>query len=120
MPNKPLTLTLTITETYYPDSTQIRSRDCRNAQGRHHNPAGPAVEFWHSDGQPAYQAFCINGERHNPAGPAVEFWYSDGRLQYQEFYINGEKLTEAEWKAKTQTKPVPVVLIDGVRYVPEN
>ena len=87
---------LKIEETYYPNSTQILSRRCYNAQNQLHNPAGPAYEFWYEDGQLSFQEFWLNGARHNPAGPAVQTWYSDGQPDYQ------------------------VVLIDGVRYVPEN
>ena len=111
--------TLTIKEAYHPNG-KIKSRICKNAQGQHHNPHGPAIQYWYENGQPHYQAFWLNGVRHNPAGPAVECWYNNGQPDYQRFWLNGEYLTEAEWKAKTCAKPVPVVLIDGVRYVPES
>lgn len=109
--------TLTIKETHYLNG-QIRTRHHYNAQGRPHNPTGPAYESWHENGQLSCQQFCINGVLHNPNGPTVQTWYSDGQQNYQRFWLNGEYLTEAEWK--TQAKPVPVVLIDDVRYVPEH
>ena len=37
--------TLTIKETYYPDSTQVKSRIYYNAQDQLHNPHGPPFNF---------------------------------------------------------------------------
>ena len=102
--------TFTIKETYYPDSTQIDSRRCYNAQNQLHNPTGPAFESWHSNGQLAYQLFNINDVLHNPAGPAVEYWCSDGQPRRQAFYLNGEELVEVKNISK----------IAGVEYTARN
>jgi hypothetical protein len=105
----------------------------RNAEGKLHNPDGPAV-IWH-DG---YTAHYINGKRHNPHGPAVvrsncykSYWihgklhnpdgpaviWHDGCIEH---YINGKKLNEAEfkiWQAQ-QTAPLhnKTKVIDGIEY----
>ena len=99
--------TLKIEEAYYPNGTQILSRRCYNAQNQLHNPAGPAVESWYSDGQPSWQSFWINGQLHNPAGPAVQYWHENGQPRRQAFYLNGEEFVEVE----------NVIKIAGVEYM---
>jgi len=58
--------------------------------------------------------WCLNGQLHREDGPAVE--YADGSKFW---FLNGEKLTEDEWRAKTQPQPScdgKVVEIDGKKY----
>jgi hypothetical protein len=93
----------------------------RNADGKLHNPDGPAVvglngekEYWingklHNPNGPAaiyangYRSHWIHGKLHNSNGPAV-IW---GHGQHKEYYINGEKLNKAEftaWRAEQTAK----------------
>ena len=92
----------------------------RNADGKLHNPHGPAIacatggkSYWindqlHNPNGPAivwangHKEHWLNGKRHNPNGPAVVF--ADGDKAY---YIKGEELTEAEfktWQTQQTTK----------------
>ena len=100
--------TLTIKETHYLNG-QIRTRDCRNAQGQLHNPTDPAYESWFSDGQLSYQQFWLNGKLHNPAGPANQSWLENGELDYQEFFLNGEEFVE-------EAPIIPSVFINGTTF----
>ena len=105
----------------------------RNADGKLHNPDGPAVIY--PDGDKAYyinghlhnengpaiirpdggKSYCINGEFHNPHGPAIV--YPDG---HEAYYINGNMLTEAEFKAWQTQQDAPLhnktATIDGIEY----
>jgi hypothetical protein len=106
----------------------------RNADGKRHNPAGPAVvgtdgykEHWingqrHNPNGPAIvwangqnKEYYINGERHNPNGPAIV--YADG---YKAYYINGEELSEAKFKTWQTQQSAPLhnttATIDGIEY----
>ena len=82
----------------------------RNADGKLHNPHGPAIIY--ADG---YKAYYINDQRHNPDGPAVI--YADGSKAY---CINDKRLTEAEFTAWQAKQPAPLhnttATIDGVEY----
>jgi hypothetical protein len=81
------------------------------ANGRLHNPNGPAMV-----GADGSKYHYINGQLHNPNGPAViyangdKLYYTNGQLHNengpaviytnggQEYWINGERLTKAEFK----------------------
>ena len=82
----------------------------RNADGKLHNPDGPAAIY--TDGGKAYY---INGQLHNPNGPALV--YTNGHKGY---YINGKPLTEVDFKAwqAEQTAPLhnTTATIDGIEY----
>jgi hypothetical protein len=105
----------------------------RNADGKLHNPHGPAIvcangEKWyyingklHNPNGPAiiwangHKEHWINGKRHNPNGPAV-IWH-DGSKEY---YINGKPLTKTEFAAWQAQQDAPLhnktATIDGVEY----
>ena len=82
----------------------------RNADGKLHNPDGPAVV--HTNGGKSY---WINDQRHNPDGPAIVS--ANG---YKAYFVKGQPLTEAEfktWQAQ-QTAPLhnKTKVIDGIEY----
>ena len=81
-----------------------------NADGKLHNPNGPAVVY--ADGSKRYY---INDKLHNENGPAVV--YADGSKFY---YINDKRLTEAEFKAWQAKQSAPLhnttATIDGIEY----
>ena len=86
-----------------------------NLEGELHREDGPAFES--IDG---YKAWYKNGQRHREDGPAIECtngtkeWYKNGQwhredgpaIEYangtKSWYINGTKLTENEFKQRTQ------------------
>jgi hypothetical protein len=105
----------------------------RNADGKRHNPNGPAIVFPNG-----YKAYWINGKRHNPHGPAIVYAdgskehyinnerhnpngpavvFADGRRAY---YINDKRLTKAEFAAWQAQQDAPLhnktATIDGVEY----
>ena len=100
-----------------------------NSSGLLHREDGPAFE--HSDGS---KSWFLNGELHREDGPAVEYsdgykaWYLNGKYHREDgpviewadgskhWYLNGDKLTEEEFKSRTQTCAGRVVEIDGLRY----
>ena len=105
----------------------------RNAEGKRHNPHGPAVVY--ADG---HKEHYINGKLHNSNGPAVvypdgskEYWINDQLHNpnglaliwangYKAHWIKGKKLTEVDFKAwqAQQTAPLhnTTKVIDGIEY----
>jgi hypothetical protein len=81
-----------------------------NADGKLHNPHGPAIVF--ADGEKEYY---INGKLHNENGPAI-VWANGDKW----YYINGERLTEAKFKAWQTQQSAPLhnktATIDGIEY----
>jgi len=83
--------------------------------GQRHREDGPAIEYTNGD-----KAWYKNGQRHREDGPAVECtngykaWYKNDKLHREDgpaieytngaksWYINGTKLTENEFKQRTQ------------------
>ena len=98
--------------------------------GKRHREDGPAVKYANGD-----KCWYLNGERHREDGPAFEYangtkaWYLNGELHREggpavertsgrkSWYLKGEKLTEKEFKNRTN-KPCSgkVVEIEGVKY----
>ena len=81
-----------------------------NADGKLHNPDGPAIVY--ADGRKEH---CFNGKLHNPNGPAVV--RPNGSKEY---YINGKELTETEFKTWQVQQDAPLhnktAVIGGVEY----
>jgi hypothetical protein len=74
--------------------------------GQLHREDGPAVEW--ADGT---KVWCRNGKLHREDGPACE-WAEGSR----EWFIDGKKLTEAQFKARTQSCEGRIVEIEGKKY----
>jgi antitoxin component YwqK of YwqJK toxin-antitoxin module len=75
------------------ENSNIRKEEFRNQHGEWHNAAGPAVRWWHENGQLAYEIYYLNGELHNAAGPAVRRWKRNGNLGHESYYLNDRWLT---------------------------
>lgn len=60
--------------------------------GERHREDGPAIEL-----PGGAKKWFLNGKRHREDGPAVEYSNRD-----REWWLNGDKLTEGEFKARTQ------------------
>ena len=74
-----------------------------------HREDGPASE-WNDGCKEWYQ----NGLKHRVDGPAID--YANG---WKRWYLNGNELTEADFNAKVNSKPIcdgKEVVIDGVKY----
>jgi hypothetical protein len=81
-----------------------------NANGKLHNPAGPAMV-----GAGGHKEYWINDKLHNPNGPAVI--HADG---YTAHWTFDKKLTEVEIKAWQTQQSAPlhnkIATIDGIEY----
>lgn len=102
------------------------TREVRNAEGRLHNPCGPALERFIADtGHMTHRQFFLDGKLHNENGPASEIhddafsgcyrleWFvhnkrhnpyrpavlkysKGGELKKSRFYLNGTKVDTEE------------------------
>jgi hypothetical protein len=124
------TLLINMRETFWPNG-RIKKRVLSLADGKIHNPNGPALEEWYEDGRNKTRVFCVDGLFHNLNGPAREEWNEDGsheqafyihshlhntlgpalevvekdgRVRDRKFYIHNHEITEDEFLARGQTK----------------
>jgi hypothetical protein len=86
---------------YYADGTLMREW-FTTSYGRQHNDAGPAVRWWHKNGQLAIEEYYLKGWRHNAAGPAWSKWRKNGELVFGEYWLDGRELQKAEWEARVK------------------
>src|SRR5690554_3848562 len=86
-----------------------------NLKDELHREDGPAIESTNG-----FKGWYLNGQRHRKDSPAIEYadgtkeWYKNDKLHREdgpaieytngakEWYINGTKLTENEFKQRTQ------------------
>ena len=96
-----------------------------------HRVDGPAVED--TDG---YKGWYLNGKRHREDGPAFEYangyteWYLNGELHREDgpavenanghkyWYLNGKQLSEDEFNAKVNPKPITLEQISEKFGIP--
>ena len=82
----------------------------KDANGRYHNPYGPAVMY--SNG---YKAYYIHGNCHRTDGPAVI--HSNGEECY---YVNGERLSKKEFNKLYGKKEASLKLSSEEDKYPDN
>ena len=100
---------------YWPDGTLMREW-FTTSYGRQHNDAGPAVRWWHKNGQLAIEEYYLKGWRHNAAGPAWSKWRKNGELVFEEYWLNDKYFsTKAAWEVAVKLAACngKVVEIDG-------
>ena len=88
------------------NSGRIKILEIYNDKNELHNTEGPAVQFWHANGQEARREFFINGYFNNTEGPAVIGWDENGRETFRVYYINDVEYTEEEFYRPKDTVEV--------------
>lgn len=67
-------------------------REVCNAEGKQHNPHGPAFERFLFDIEKLMdRVFCLNGQLHNENGPAREFYHPSSDIYILEWFVHGER-----------------------------
>jgi len=77
----------TYEENHFPDSS-IYSRHHR-LDGEWHREDGPAVIYYHKNGNLEIEGYFINGHFHREDGPAYMDYYENGEVRTETYYLNG-------------------------------
>ena len=62
----------------------------KDSAGHYHNPYGPAIIHYYSNGKIAFESYYLNNKSHREDGPAIIYYYRDGKIEFEHYYLNDQ------------------------------